>query len=328
MRTLPPLLSDQQLTEALAGFPSYASPPSLYRFQSNAGLSALTEGKLKITPPDEFNDPFEMSPGIAVDGLSKDDLRRSFLSPRGLSREGHAHRFENEKAYRDWVERVVIMAPHLWGKHLDAMRNAPVQGTSETYGITCFSAFPEAVLNGPLGIRHWAMYAKDHTGFVIEYDGRHALLKSWATSKWLFPVAYQKNRPIVNIAEFDEWTQEKAVQVLRRWSEMKCKQAWGEEMEWRLICPLAPDPQNRVEISSMTVDGRKLHFLHLWKSDALTGQRDAKAIKRVILGVRVDAKLEADIKATMATPDFQHAELHRAILCKRDFALRTEPVKP
>ena len=51
---------------------------SRFRFQSKAGLPGLTEGKLKITPPNEFNDPFELSPGIVIDGLSKDDLRKSF----------------------------------------------------------------------------------------------------------------------------------------------------------------------------------------------------------------------------------------------------------
>ena len=98
-------------------------------------------------------------------------------------------------------------------------------------------------------------------------------------------------------------------------------------MKWNGAFPLAPDPQNRVEISSMTVDGHELHFLHLWKSDTAAAQHDAKAIKRVILGVRIDAELEGDIKAALATPHFQHVELYRAILCERDFALRTEPVK-
>ena len=31
------------------------------------------------------------------------------------------------------------------------------------------------------------------------------------------------------------------------WSEMKSRQAWGEEMEWRLICSLA-DKNGRVEV--------------------------------------------------------------------------------
>lgn len=184
----PPLLTPEQMTEALAGFTAHSPPASLYRFHPPSSFSALSEGKLKITPPAEFNDPFELSPGIVGDSLVLDDLRLSFLSPTSLAREVFRRRFSNEQTYCDWVEQVVIKRTDLWGKHLVSLRDSVTQATSSTYGITCFSAFPEAVLNGPLGIRHWAMYARDHTGFVIEYDGQHPMLKNWGTSKWLFPV--------------------------------------------------------------------------------------------------------------------------------------------
>lgn len=320
-------LTTEQITEALAGFADHVPPASLYRFQSPSGFSALSEGKLKITPPREFNDPFEIAPGILTDGLSADDLRQSFLSGTGLVREVFRPRFRTEEDYLGWVERVVIPRSDLWGKHLASLRESVTHATSEVYGITCFSAFSEAVLNGPLGIRHWAIYAKDHTGFVIEYDGEHAMLKSWAASKWLFPVTYHESRPIVGIAEFAAWTQTKSLRVLRHWSEMKCRQAWGEEMEWRLVCPLRPDELNRVEISSMPVDGRVLHFLHLWKSNSPEGQKaNTVAIRRVILGARVDAGLEKQIRATLRSTYFRHVKLDRAVLCEKDFALRTEPV--
>lgn len=315
------------MTAALADFAAQEPPASLYRFHSPSGLSALSEGKLKITPPAEFNDPFEISPGILSDGLVADDLRRSFLSPSSLAREVFRRKFATEPTYCDWVEQVVVKRRDLWGKHLGSLRTSVTQATSEVYGITCFSGFPEDVLNGPIGIRYWATYARDHTGFVIEYNGQNPALKNWAASKWLFPVVYHDSRPTVSIAEFDDWTQDKTFRVLRHWSEMKCRQAWGEEMEWRLVCPLTPDALKRAEISSLKVDGRVLHFFHLWPSEAPVGKREnTDVIQRVILGARVEDKLQKTIIDVLKAPDLEHVKLERAILCEKDFALLTVPV--
>jgi hypothetical protein len=323
-----PPLQNQQIVEALAGFAAHEPPTSLYRFHSEAGLPALTDGMLKITPPREFNDPFELSPGVVTEGLTAEELRRNFLSATSLPRFVFAKRFPNEAAYRHWVDTVVVGTPHLWSKHLESLRGAVTSATSEVFGIACFSAFSESILNGPLGIRHWAMYANDHTGFAIEYDGRHPLLKILAASKWLFPVTYHDDRPIVGIAEFDDWTEQMSLRALRRWSEVKCRQAWGEEMEWRLICPLARDPQGRVEISCVKDGGRSLHFLHLWKTSGEPTEKreNATAIKRVILGVHVGGDLEQRIKAALKEPHLKHVELYRSNVCARNFALRTERV--
>jgi hypothetical protein len=207
------------------------------------------------------------------------------------------------------------------------MREAVIQATSEVHGVSCFSAFSEDVLSGPMGIRHWAMYADNHKGFSIEYDGRHQLLRNLADSKWLFPVSYRAERPTIGIAEFDDWTERKTLQVLRRWLETKCLQAWGDEMEWRLICPLSPDPQERVEISITNQLGQALHLLHIWGSNQPVGNRPNSAvIKRVILGVRADKDLESKIAEALKEPHLRHVGLYPARPCEQHFALRIERV--
>jgi hypothetical protein len=317
------LLTQQEINDALAGFKAAHPPVSLYRFHSGAALSALTEGRLKITPPKEFNDPFEIAPGIVSDGLTKEVLRHSFLSPTGLARMVYAKRCRDEATYCQWVESVVLEAPHLWEKTLHTMRSAMTEATSAAYGVTCFSAFTEEILNGPIGIRHWAMYAGNHEGFVIEYDGGHPLLRTWALSKWLFPVVYHVDRPLVQITDFDDWPQQKALKLLRSWSAMKCKQAWGEEMEWRLICQLAPDETGKIEISRKEADGRTLYFYHLWKSDSPPEKRpDSAAIKRVILGVRTSEKLTTEIRDALGQPHLTHVELWRSRMSESRYSLQ------
>ena len=319
-----PPITPEQLVEALAEFEVQEPPRALFRFHGPTAISALRHGCLRIRPPSEFNDPFELSPGIESERLTAADLRRSFLAATSLPRQVFRPRFADEPAYAQWVENVVLGRHDLWGQHFTSMRASVASAAAMWYGIACFSAFTEAELNGPLGIRHWAMYGRDHTGFALEFDPQHGLLSSWAASKWLFPVRYYDQRPSVSIAEFDDWTEAKVTTVLRRWAEMKCRQAWGDEAEWRMICPLTPDAKNRVEISSAMIDGRKGYFLHLWKSGAPPGLREGTlAIRRVILGARIDPQVAAAVKEILSEPDFGHVKLERIELCERNFALRT-----
>lgn len=167
-------------TDVLADFAARRPPLSLYRFFSPRGASLLTMGRLKVTPFSEFNDPFEFSPGIISAGLTPGDLRGSFLSQDGLPRSVFRTRFASEEKYREWVERTVIPTPELWSQHFDSMRRSVKDASSELFGAACFSAFSRRELSGPVAIRHWSMYARDHSGFAVEFDGRHSLFKAWA----------------------------------------------------------------------------------------------------------------------------------------------------
>lgn len=323
-------MTNEETTMALEGFQAVQPPANLYRFYSGSGLNALVDGTLKITPPEKLNDPFEMSPGIDVSSLTEEAMRRAFLSVNGLprtvmlmSRDAPLELREMpDEVYQNWVETVIKRRDH-WPEHLFAMRRGLTHAISLNYGVSCFSAFPEDVLNGPMGIRHWAMYAEDHRGFCIEYDGRHTFFQDFAASKWLFPVRYCTERPTFGIEEFNDWPQRKYLEILRRWSEMKCRQAWGDEKEWRLICSLTPDERAPVEIS---ISG-ELHLLHIWRTHQAPEERaNSTAIKRVILGVRASEDLENAVKNAQKLPHLRHVEIYRARMCERHFALRNELV--
>ena len=324
-------MTPDEISKALEGFEAAEPPVTLYRFYSRSALNALIEGTLKITPPEKLNDPFEMAPGIDADSLTEDSVRRALLSETSLSRfavlwarDAPLSQIENpEPVYRCWVEREIAMGPDRWLVHLLEMRKGLTHAISQNFGVACFSAFSEEVLNGPTGIKHWAMYAEDHKGFCIEYDGGHRFFRDLAASKWLFPVRYYGKRPAIGIAEFEDWPQRKYLQVLRQWSEMKCRKAWEDEAEWRLICTLTPDDRAPFEIS---VSGEH-HLIHLWRtSEAPEERANSAAIRRVILGVRSE-ELKDTMTNVLKAPHLKHVGLYQARICDRHFALRLERVQ-
>jgi len=315
-------MSPEDITEAMSVFPDAQPPSKLYRFYPPTAVAALRDGTLRITPPDQFNDPFELSPGVRKSDLSEESVRQNFVAENGLCRQVFAKRFENEEKYRRWIDEVVVGRADLWPKHLETLRDAVTHTACQMFGIACFSAFSEVVLNGPLGIRHWSIYADDHKGFAIEYDSGAPLFVNWAASKWLFPVVYQVDRPAVSLADFDDFVEMKALQTLRRWAEVKCLDAWGDELEWRLICPLSIDGPGSSRLSTVEHGSDRMHLFHLWSEDLASRGRDIELIKRVVLGVRASDALEREIREALAAARLDHVALVRSVVSDRSFSLR------
>lgn len=69
--------------QALAEFPAHRPPGRMYRFFGSQAISSLTEGRLKLTPPIEFNDPFEVWAGLSEKSLTEESVLRSVLAKGG-----------------------------------------------------------------------------------------------------------------------------------------------------------------------------------------------------------------------------------------------------
>lgn len=145
---------------------------TLYRYLDfDGGLETLKNGTLKLTPPSEFNDPFEMYPTFAVDiGHVFSESRAAGKIPRELS-------FEDFKGKTD----------------LRAINRAAQEehrrGMNETLGAVCFSRKP----NSPA---MWAYYGQHHTGIVIGFDADHRDFPPQYRNM-LCKVRYEKQRPRV-----------------------------------------------------------------------------------------------------------------------------------
>jgi len=315
------------LETALAGFPVGTPPDRLYRFYDEGAIAALRDGTLKISPPKDLNDPFEMWAGISEDGLHEEDVVRSLVAENGMFRRMMKVKrpdvLRNERAYRDWARRVVRATPNQWTGHLKSYVRGIAAGAGDL-GIASFSSFTDDDLNGPLGIRHWAMYGDKHRGFAIEYNGKHQCFNAWAGSKWFFPVKYLDDRLQVSLKEFDEWSDSKMFQMFRRLSEVKCSLAWGNEKEWRLIHPIF----RRVE-RAVTSRGEKFPFIRLWPSaqPSDTPQLPVDIIRRVIWGVNTPTHLKTEIQNAVKQPHLGKIEIWETNTCDKDFALRLKRIK-
>ena len=178
-------------------FPVHKPPATLVRFLGIHGLSVLINGKLKITPPSDFNDPFEFAPGIDPALGTKPptlaERKQHFLSELGLPRAVYFSRWGNgnEAQYRDWVNSAGSRTD-LLPNHVSCMRESMTSAISAAYGIACFSAFSPSYLETSCVIRHWACYGDQHRGLALEFDGTHTVLGALAAAKLLFPVRYNR----------------------------------------------------------------------------------------------------------------------------------------
>ena len=312
--------------KALEEFPVHEPPLALIRFCGTHGLDILVGGKLKITPPREFNDPFEFAPGIdpnfETHPPTADELRRHFLAKNGLP----YHTFltawgnGNEARYAEVVERR-ILRPDLFSKHIQCMRAGITNGISCAYGVACFSAFSADELGAAKAIRHWAAYADDHRGLAIEFDGQHPFFANPAKAKQLFRVDYTDERPICALADFEDVRDPALLRILRVWAQRKSGEAWRCENEWRLIAPLSISTKNPI-IKAVSGE-RLLFFLSLWQPTSPDGRQSGagQVIRRVILGSRTSSMLEASVRIALNEPHLRHVELCRAIENRSRFAL-------
>ncbi len=310
---------------ALAEFPVYSPPERLYHQYRPDALDRLRDGKLNLTPPLRFNDPFEMWAGIS-DDVPEQDVLRSVCSKHGIFRKAIAHvnpsLLEDEEQFEKRAAELVRGNPDGWVEHLDSCVRAIRSTLCEGMGVCCFSAFSDADLAGPIAIRHWAVYGANHQGFCVEYDGQHEFFRHVAQAKWLFPVEYRSTRLLAELREFDEWTDEKMWKIFRQWSAMKCKEAWGDEREWRAVCAItgtAPFLSHETDAS-----GGTRHYFRLWHETASISDKmaAARAIRRVILGYFASDSLKAGIREVLEQPHMRHVGIWQAAPSRREFALR------
>lgn len=156
---------------------------------SEGSLAIIKEGTMKFTSPSEFNDPFDCAPdinvGIYVDHVSnRKDLLKKAADYRGYS---PAERIANKQKMLKQIENAVF--------------DDFVKQLSKRIGVCSLS-------RDALNLLMWAHYAKNHTGFVVEF---RIPTEQYCTNSeaiqymldYLFPleVDYCEDKPILNSFE-------------------------------------------------------------------------------------------------------------------------------
>lgn len=252
------------------------STDTVYQFQPVADprvnrLAQLARGKLWVSDPASFNDPFDLR--LFIRDLTchgpfagEDRLRRALaclLQDNAAAQDYWLFDAALRAALADWIA----------GRCDSAALIAALQRRFEAFGVACFSEEWQSPLM-------WSHYADAHAGFCIEYRVDKARLGADALGRGRFlqqQVQYVSTLPEICLSEVLFAPH----QVLGRLLSTKSIE-WAYEREWRLI--------------------------HLAQSRALVALPEGMAISALIGGIRMtEANLRtlADTARRLCVPAFQ-----------------------
>ena len=164
-----------------------SAPFLIYQYCGpDAGLCILNDLKLKVTPPIEFNDPFEFMPRMDH-AMDQATFERWLLDPDGIAQataiggtppEGLAQ-------IQEWIRTRPELIHQLFSRIYPNMCRTRVRDNcrefSADYGVICFSRVRTSILMR-------AHYAAKHSGIEIGLDLTDAL------SEKLLDVLYSPER--------------------------------------------------------------------------------------------------------------------------------------
>jgi hypothetical protein len=273
--------------------------PFLYKYCDSRGIDILQSLRLKVTPPVEFNDPFEFMPKLDFQ-LSKESVAKRMSSTTMLKTLWKDFQVEMDfelfrKIYLRELNRP--KSPHLKStiKALqdaaDEARDGILKFMSSRFSLACYSEIIDSFLM-------WSHYTNGHQGIVIGFNAKN---RFFANGDNLMPVVYRSER--MNAAYDCTGLKflEPNIALLRTKSP-----DWSYEREWRQLFPIKKCSKLRSE------SGFVQYFQKL----------PAKAIDSVTLGVRCAPDTEAAVRELLRSKELRHVRLQRAILHERDFRLK------
>lgn len=276
------------------------SMSTVFKYSNAHGLNILTNLELKVTPPNQFNDPFEFMAhticskplrwanqyfneektrelwtSCLLEGSFKGDLiafQKQFKSNRP--------RFINE-----WIipqmNRAIVHA-----------QNGAIDDISKALGVVCLSRKWDSLLM-------WGHYCDKHQGIVIGFDDTATVFKS---GLGLRAVEYESARIPLDLSAI---LPPKDKDKLNDRIMFTKNEEWSYEKEVRQIFHLRSMRQRKM------TDGKIGYFCPI----------PPEAIVSVYLGVKCSSTLEADVQAALAAPQLSHVRLSRVHLHDSEFRL-------
>ena len=201
----------------------------LFKYTNHYGVNVLRDLQLKVTPPNELNDPFEFSPYFSGKVTQEHVVERmKSFTPR---------------QFYDEMVKAGNKLPPFEQYELDLRRKAPlllkhgVQGLQQSYeklaaahldwiskkmGLVCLSEEGNHVLL-------WSHYTDGHKGMVLEFDTAHEYFKQF--SKFQKVKYSEKKVPIdFTLPTTDSELEEEVRSVI--YTKNTC---WAYENEWRSL---------------------------------------------------------------------------------------------
>ncbi len=277
---------------------SFMTPPILYKYCTPSGIDILRNSRLKITPPNQFNDPFELAPRMQEE-LTREQALEVLTEPRILNAT-YQHlvkcnqfvgtisnflamlRHYSERAIQDLIKSYPASATEFRENH--------VNNISAEFGLLCLSEVEKDILM-------WSHYTKSHTGFVLGFHTSDAFF----ANPPLQQVVYAEERVLVthSVRQNDPQRAKTVNSLIRRKSVH-----WKYEKEWRQLHFLGQCAKERDE---------KAGRFHHYKSF------DPTLIAKVIIGCR--STNEPEIRELLSDTKFERVEVVKYQMHDSEFAL-------
>jgi hypothetical protein len=275
---------------------------TVYKYCGPHGVCILENLELKITPPNQFNDPFEFTPQmVAANPLgwaasvvrNKKHMKSLYLMVKadgqfgGNFRDFQAHVATHRPEMAKALSKIIMLgATHARQELLDK--------ASTLFGVLCLSERPDSILM-------WGHYADSHRGLVIGFDNSSEVFHPHQDTG-LRSVDYVRQRVVCDASWVESDPKVKAFHDQAVFSK---NDDWGYEKELRQCFRLSSLRQKPLK------NGSTGYFLAI----------PPTALVCVTLGVRCPAELEQRVRLVLTQPRLSHVELYRAILHESDFAL-------
>jgi Protein of unknown function (DUF2971) len=275
---------------------------ALFKYVTPDRVDILTNGEIRFSPPESFNDPFELKPHLPCFG-TEEFYRRNFDSPflKLIEQEyealpAHLKAVVTKEGYAEFVKS---KKPELFDEtkaFAEEVFPNVVQFLKENFwdrmGILCLSERPDSLLM-------WAHYTDSHKGFVIEFNEQNPFFDQRAFPddelRHLRKIRYASARPSIALAEIQ------SLDVF-----LTKSMEWEYEQEWRMLVRL--EHAHRVIKTT-------LFPIHLFKLP-LT------AITSLYLGCRSEAQLETEVRHLIQSRDeLSHVRLYKSSIDQESYKL-------
>jgi hypothetical protein len=273
-------------------------PSLLYKYLDRYGLDAIWNLELKLTLPDEANDPFEFTP--LVKPRSESDFQAHynlFSNVPGIP----AVAYDEFRRKRSYIQISIA-----------SLQKRFQSTASKCFGILCLSS-------DSAGVTQWARYGANHTGLVVELNLDAEPIRTLLAHKngrWLCKVRYcplKKCTPVrlpqVLLANDGGRRLEKALITCASEKSLE----WKVEREFRFIVPLdlRSDHKRKPLTNRRMVNGHVMYFLKL----------DADAIRRIIIGGRASPEFENEVRKAAKLRRIGDSQIVRARIDRQRYVV-------
>jgi hypothetical protein len=278
----------------------------LFKYTNHFGINVLRDLQLKVTPPNELNDPFEFSPYVlpgTITGGHVEELMKTApakeLYDEMVNAGDPVPPFDVfEKVLRRVPPERIKQAIPLFQKSYEELVADNLNSISKQSGLICFSAQENHILM-------WSHYTDSHKGMLLEFDTSHQYFED---NLRFLEVTYSETR-----VPFDPTWPDKSEELAQHCKQVLCTKnsAWDYEGEWRSLFPLhwgmqKPDTRDAQRV---------LYFTNF----------PPEIIRRVVLGFRCPVEIERQVREARKKNGMDFS-LCRAVLHSREFRVEYRPI--